>query len=276
MIDRKTLESFVDMKEQEEIIKNVIVSSLDSPLSLLSFVHHYISWNGYFGSGVATLSGKIGRSRNIFRDRDDFIATSDRSVLIASYVFDAARDEFNDKSTSWRDTHRCLAQAFLKGCHNFFKSEIEVPNQIYNEPFWLRGLNARVAQGYGAYSPDTPLHIFHAMGYHLGSEFLADKEFSIIDQKLCSSYPELISYLDKNNFQIGESQHNGYTWLHTHSGHGHAVEADHFDAAIAGVQFAYKYIDPIIEEEMDYHLRQGFLLFARDHQDFFSCINNRG
>ena len=271
MIVRKELEQQVNMKALDEEIQAVVSAAVTTPQRLLSFVHHYISWNGYFGSGVATLAGKIGRSRSVFLDpNEELSAVADRSVLVASYVFDAAREEFNDKSTPWRDTHRCLAQAFLKGSHTFLSEHHTIDDDIYNVPFWLKGLNARVAQGYGAHSSDEAMQIFRAMGYHLGSELLADKEFSLIDSFLQDRFPELISFLHTNTFTIGTKEHNGYTWLHTHSGHGNAVEADHFDYAMRGVKLAYEYLPPEQEKEMDYHLLEGFHLFARDHQEFFT------
>lgn len=271
MITRKTLEQQVDMNQINQEIEAVISAAISTPEKLLSFVHRYISWNGYFGSGVATLAGKVGRSRSVFIDPNEPLkAVADRSVLVASYIFDAARDEFNDKSTPWRDTHRCLAQAFLKGSHTYLAKHHDIHNQIYTSPFWLKGLNARVAQGYGAHSPDEAMHIFHAMGYHLGSELLADKEFSLIDAFLQKRFPELITFLNEHAFLIGDKEHNGYTWLHTHSGHGNAVEADHFAYAMRGIDLAYHYLPKSQEEEMTYHLIEGFRLFARDHQEFFT------
>ena len=275
MVTRTELENLVDAQQINNEITNVISNSLRTPRELLSFIHRYVSWNGYFGSGVATLAGKIGRSRSVFVDREEpFFAVADRSVLVASFVFDAARDEFDHKSTPWRDTHRCLAQAFLKGSHQFFSSENNIDQKIFALPFWLKGLNTRVAQGYGARTPDDALHIFHAMGYHLGSELLADKEFSLIDALLSERFPTLISYLHERSFSVGDEQHNGYTWLRTHSGHGDAVEADHFKYAMRGIEFAYRYLEPEKEEEMDYHLKEGFLLFARDHHEFFTRVQN--
>ena len=271
MITRTILENQVDMIQIDKEIEAVISASISTHENLLSFVERYISWNGYFGSGVATLAGKVGRSRSVFIDPNESLAAvADRSVLVASYIFDAARDEFNDKSTPWRDTHRCLAQAFLKGSHTFFAQKHDISAHIYTSPFWLKGLNTRVAQGYGAHSPDEAMHIFHAMGYHLGSELLADKEFSLIDDFLQKRFPELIIFLDKHSFLIGDKEHNGYTWLHTHSGHGNAVEADHFAYAMRGIKLAYDYLPKPQEEEMTYHLIEGFHLFVRDHQEFFT------
>lgn len=273
MIEKNTLLSLVDVQSVGDVVEKVITQKMQHPTTALSFIHQYVSWNGYFGSGVAALSGKIGRSREIFIDREEtFSPVADRSVLVASYIFDAARDEFDDSHTPWRDTHRCLAQAFLKGSHTYFSATQAIDNNIYKIPFWLKGLHARVAQGYGAHTPDDHMHIFRAFGYHLGSELLADTEFSVIDAQLSHLYPELISFLDENRFPIGDSAHNGYVWLRTHSGHGNAVEAEHFDSAIKGVQFAYQYLDPSREEEMDFYIQEGFLLFAADHHDFFTHV----
>ena len=134
MITRSTLEQQVDMNQIDQEIEAVISDAISTPEKLLSFVHRYISWNGYFGSGVATLAGKVGRSRSVFIDPNEPLkAVADRSVLVASYVFDAARDEFNDKSTPWRDTHRCLAQAFLKGSHTFFAKTHDICLQSKSE-----------------------------------------------------------------------------------------------------------------------------------------------
>ena len=91
VIVRKELEQQVNMKALDEEIQAVISTAVTTPQRLLSFMHHYISWNGYFGSGVATLAGKIGRSRAVFIDpNEELRAVADRSVLVASYVFDAA------------------------------------------------------------------------------------------------------------------------------------------------------------------------------------------
>src|SRR5688572_20616291 len=86
------------------------------PRRLCRFLARYASWNAVFGSGVSALSAKIGRSRSLFLEPGFALPIADRSVLVASYFFDAARDEFDDRDTKHRDTHRCLAQATLWGC----------------------------------------------------------------------------------------------------------------------------------------------------------------
>ena len=47
---------------------------------------------------VASLAGKIGCARHLFTDpAEPFLPAADRNVLVASYIFDAARDEFDDQ-----------------------------------------------------------------------------------------------------------------------------------------------------------------------------------
>lgn len=110
------LRQLCDFDAGVERVERALDRALEGPAELVRFVGRYASWNGWFGSGVAALSGKIGRSRALFVDPDEPVSDlADRSVLVASYFFDAARDEFDDRDTAHRDTHRCLAQALLKG-----------------------------------------------------------------------------------------------------------------------------------------------------------------
>lgn len=249
----------------------------------LRFLFRYAQWNGYFGSGVASLAGKVGRSRKLFREegRDPF-PLSDRSALVASYIFDAARDEFDDSSTNQRDSHRTLGQATVLGAVEFFhpswllKVGREAAEKGLSEPMWLRGLYARVAQGYGNGSPDDHAGCFRAIGFHLGSEVLADAEFSIIDEALREKQPGLVEFLKGHTVEISGVNHNCYHWLAIHSGHldGGGVEADHFEWALQGANFALEYIPKDLRVEAFHQIHQGFRQFAGDHAEFFDRVNN--
>src|SRR5215468_2653454 len=167
------LKGLTDFASHESRVSHAIDAACASPEALLRFFSRYASWNGYFGSGVATLAGKIGRSRGLFRDRGEPIdALADRSVLVASYIFDAARDEFDDRSTAYRDTHRDLAQAFLRGLIHYTRDvapqlveSTATINMRLADPAWLRTLDTRVAQGYGSFSQDLHDTIFAGIGY---------------------------------------------------------------------------------------------------------------
>lgn len=241
--------------------------------SLFRFLQHYTSWNGLFGAGVASMSGKVGRSQGLFIDPEEsYAAVADRSVYIASFLFDAARDEFDDSGTKHRDTHRCLAQATLKGALDYL--DVDPQDARWSQtPMWLQGLRARVATGYGAGSPDDRASVFHAMGYHLGSELLADEEFSLIDGTLRKLQPDFVTAMENTNVRIVKRDHNAYYWVAIHSGLGGGVEADHFKWAVRGVRVALRYTREEEREACREQIYEGFRAFGADHELFFRNVN---
>ncbi|TNE87969.1 MAG: hypothetical protein EP330_16920 [Deltaproteobacteria bacterium] len=242
--------------------------------TLLRFLMRYTSWNGLFGAGVATLSGKVGRSQGLFLDPEETVPyVADRSVYIASFLFDAARDEFDDSATDHRDTHRCLAQATLKGAIDVLGIDVSSPEWA-EMPLWLEAVRGRVATGYGAASADSRDAMFRAMGYHLGSEVLADAEFSMIDQALRRHQPDFVTALENRTVRIVKKDHNAYYWVAIHSGHGGGVEADHFKWAVRGVRVALRYTPEKRRERAREAIYDGFRAFGADHHLFFRHVND--
>lgn len=239
---------------------------------LMLFLARYTSWNQGFGAGVCVLAAKIARSQ-LFWDRSEAIkAVADRNVLVASYFFDAARDEFDDRATAHRDTHRCLAQAMMKGVAQWSELDAAEINRMLEDPMWLTGLQDRVRIGYGSGTRDDAPTIFRAMGYHLGSELLADEEFTTIDKHLREKKPDLVKYLAENKVEIAEQKHDAYLWISSHSGAGGHAEADHFDWAVRGVKMAFDHVEPQHRKELREWLLSGFSDFARDHDLFFARV----
>jgi hypothetical protein len=280
------LTALCDFTQLESRVTAPLRAALPAAEARLRFFGRYASWNGFFGSGVATLSGKIGRARGLFRDPTEPIdVLADRSVFVASFVFDAARDEFDDHETIYRDTHRDLAQAFVSGLIHFGRehspagsatespSQAERLNRLLAEPEWLQTLNARVATGYGAFLPDVRESLFQAIGYHLGSELLADREFSIIDRTLRRELPELVEFLQQHRERIGSLDHCAYQWIAIHSGDGGAVEEDHFAKATESANLALRYSPDELRGGLRGHVHQGFRQFDADHRAFFSNVN---
>lgn len=279
-ITREHLEAVHDFEATHAVVRDVIHQAVADPIHLVRFLGRYTSWNGYFGSGVASLAGKIGRCRGMFMSPEHSIkAVADRNVLVASYFFDAARDEFDDHDTVHRDTHRCLAQSTLLATigfctqYNMLLKEHTFVNDLLSPPMWLRGLNDRVAVGYGVRTPDDKPSVFRAMGYHLGSEVLADQEFSVIDEELRAVQPALVRYLESTTVRIGSADHLAYQWLRIHSGHGGGAEADHFDWAVQGVVRAFRYTRRDQRDELRRQVMLGFKDFAWDHAEFFQNVN---
>ncbi len=277
MISEQRLRQIVDFDADRTLIQSALGAVLDAkaPAGLVRFFARYISWNGFFGAGVATLAGKIARARRLFVDpAEPFAPAADRSVLVASFFFDAARDEFDDHESPERDPHRNLAQAFLKGlaAQVLPAADIAQRNALTADPMWLTALNSAVAAGYGASRPDDLPTLFSAMGYHLGSEVLADQEFSLIDAIL-RGHGDLVQRLEASSVQIGPQAHNAYIWIRIHSGSGGAAEADHFAWATQGVNLALDYVPAELREDLVRQVERGFLAFANDQREFFAQVD---
>ena len=278
-ITEASLRELADFDAAKRQVEDALVQAdKEGPLGLLRFFARYTSWNGFFGSGVASLAGKIGRSRAVFVDPTAAVTLlGDRSVFVASFFFDAARDEFDDRDTVHRDTHRCLAQATLSGILQFankkgYAADTGEINKFLREPKWLHSLNRKVAEGYGNGSDDTRESIMAAIGYHLGSEILADREFSLIDEYMRREQKALAAFMKKAKIKIADQDHIAYQWLQIHSGHGGAAEADHFDWATQGAKLAFGFTPKKHHAAMRLSLDQGFQAFAKHHQTFFTKV----
>ncbi len=276
-VTKESLRALHDPEKAGAEVRRVIEAAGETRLSLTRFVARYAAWNGLFGSGVACLAAKIGRSQGLFHEEGFPGPLADRSVLVASYFFDAARDEFDDRDTEHRDTHRCLAQATVAGLVESSKDEHpELREDRIVEtlavPMWLAALRDRVAVGYGNGTADELPSIFRAIGYHLGSELLADQEFSVIDETLRRLHGELVTELSGREVTIAGQPHRCYQWIGIHSGHGGGAEADHFEWAISGVRKAFEFVDSADHEALREQLDHGYRDFASDHDVFFSHV----
>lgn len=240
--------------------------------SLVRFFVKYASWNGRFANGVAALSSLIGDQCDLFLEAGLPKTVADRSNFVASHFFDAARDEYDDHINPARDTHRCMAQATILAMTEILNLGTGILDE--GEGDELNRLNVAVRTGYtGSAVADEGIliQVFFAMGYHLGSELLADREFSIIDSHLRSTRNDLVQDLMRKTITLAGANHRCYTWIGVHSGAigGGGVEADHFDAAVDGVRQAIKFIRADQIPQSIEAIKRGFMAFANDHEAFF-------
>ena len=241
-----------------------------APERLLSVLGRYIQFNSAFGAGLANLAGEIAARQGLFRDAQEPLRiVADRSAEVASDFFFAAIDEFDDRATPWRDTHRTLAQATLKGAGSFFGY---TPGQL-NDAVRINAATttavSRVWEGYGVGARLEDPRLFGAMGFHTGSEILADQEFVIIDRTLRRDRPDLVRALEAMKVEILGQKHNAYYWIRIHTG----VEAEHFDAALKGVNNALRFYaaeaDPAAVKAW---ILDGFTRFADVQSEFMAGL----
>ena len=239
---------------------------------LLRVLGRYIHFNSVFGGCVARLAGSIALEQSLFRDRDDSLEiTEDRSTEVAAPVFLAAVDEFGDQSTPARSTHRTLAQATLKAAGEFFGHEPTMLNRIVTINRITHLAIQEICGGY--YVPAIGgAWVASPMGFHLGSERLADEEFRILDRYLRTMHPRLVEHLERTHVTSGGNNHPAYHWVATHA----TVERVHAELALDAVNFALKYCvksksdvlsfkDAIIEGFIDFcHVQTGFMEHIAD------------
>jgi hypothetical protein len=201
-------------------------------------VGRYVQFNSAFGPGLANLAGEIAARQGLFVDRDEPLRlAADRAAEVASDFFYAAVDEFDDRLTPWRDTHRTLAQATLKAMGAHFGYTPEQLNDVIRiNPGTHQAMN-KVWDGYGVGASLGEDRLFRAMGFHAGSEVLADAEFNVLDAALRKRAPEMVEAIQKAKVSVGGQAHDAWYWVRIHT----SVEADHFDAALKGVNGALRY-----------------------------------
>jgi len=213
------------------------LSHIADKADFLRLFARYVHFNSIFGSGVANLAGAIAARQDLFRDlQEPATLTADRSVEVASYFFATAVDEFAGKSDRRQYTHRFLAQASLKAAAQFFGYGGSALDRSAPLNKATRMAVREVMQGYGLQQPMEEENLFSAMGFHLGSEILADAEFRILDNCLHSKWRELAEFMERSPRFAG----GGYgadSWVHLHA----RIEADHFELARTGSNRAFVY-----------------------------------
>jgi hypothetical protein len=246
------------------------VEAAQEPKRLLSVLGRYVQFNSAFGPGLANLAGEIAARQGLFVDAEEPVKLlADRAAEVAADFFYAAVDEFDDRQTPWRDTHRTLAQATIKGLGRHFGYRLEELDGVISINDETRAAMARVFDGYGVGVRLEERALFEAMGFHVGSEILADREFVVIDETLRRSRGELVRALEAMQVEILGSRHNAYYWIRIHTG----VEAEHFDAALKGVNRALRYYaggqDPA---QVKAWILGGFDRFARVQEGFMAAL----
>jgi hypothetical protein len=192
--------------------------------ALMQMLAQYIQFNSVFGAGVANLAGEIARKQDIFSDPAEAVSMlADRSCDVAATIFFAAIDEFGR-----RKTHRSMAQDTLRETAQFFNipsDKLKTLGMPLSET--VIAMSA-VVDGYCLDRSSTGEDLLFGIGFHIGSELLADQEFNILDNYLRRHHPLLVACLQKKK---------AYTWVSVHT----TVEADHFDAALESANLALKF-----------------------------------
>ena len=219
---------------------------------LLCGLAQYIHFNSVFGGGVANLAGEIARRQDLFRDTGEPIEMlADQSVEVAAKIFFAAVDEFGR-----RKTHRAMAKETLRALAQYYGYAAK---NIHVAKATNTAIKS-VSRGYCLNQSATDRDILRSIGFHMGSELLADGEFNIIDRFLQSKHSNLSECLKRQG---------AYAWISVHT----TVEADHFDAAVEGANCALQhYVGSSLKAKT--WILEGFGSFARVQTEFMRSMKD--
>jgi hypothetical protein len=237
---------------------------------LFQILGRYVQFNSAFGPGVANLAGEIGARPWLFQDASEPLHfAADRAAHVASDFFYAAVDEFDDRLTPWRDTHRTLAQATLKGLASHLGFDTQRLNRLLEPDASAQRAQSQVFEGYGIGAALSEEALFRAMGFHTGSEILADPEFTQIDAHMRQAHPDVVAALEPMKIEIAGERHDAYYWIRIHTG----VEIEHFDAALKGANNALRfYAGETDRATLKGYVLAGFSRFAEVQAEFMAGL----
>lgn len=258
----------------ERDVRRACEAAVRSPLAQFLFIDRYTRWNGYAGALVARLAGNIGQSQDLFLDPDEpDLAQAVRGMSIARHVLDATIDEHLDKGH--RVPHRTLAQAMRKAAADYAGLDLERRNALSAPPTWLQDVVARTFACYGGTAHDADA-LLRALGTHIASESLADREYAMIDRVFRAErhHSGFYQYLRERDFRVeleGRPVH-AYAWITLHATFdSEGVEAEHLAEAMHALDAAARY-RPEPRERVLSLAREGFRVFADIQRDFFAHI----
>ena len=241
----------------------------ESAKDLLWVLHRYIQFNAVFGGGVASLAGRIAVRQALFRDPEDGIAAlADRAAEVASTIFYAAIDEFGDPTKVHRVTHRTMAQVTLRAVAQFFGYGPSDLNALLRPDAATQIAVAGVLRGYGVERAMDDSQIFRAIGFHIGSELLADQEFCILDGFLRERHPKMVRWLEQTALQFGDARVCAYTWVACHT----TVEAEHRDAGFTGASRALRCAPEGSATRLRECIVEGFAAFSEVQSEFMRSL----
>jgi hypothetical protein len=268
----ETFDNLFDRQMNNANIEATIELAASDPVKLYYFMQRYAYFNSYAGSLVARLASSIGISYQLFRQNEvAVIDQSDRGLEIAAKVLAATIDEHADAGAQ-QVPHRTLAQVTLKAVSEYAKLGDNELNQVAQAPAWMQAIITDLINGYQGKIDDLEA-IVTALGFHIGSELLADREYSLIDKvvRYTNRGSGFDAWLQGKQVEVGGKRLSPWYWIVVHGKHNASgVEADHFELALDALNLLAEY-RPESNEQIWQWASRGFLDFAELQQRLFAC-----
>lgn len=235
---------------------------------LVEFFRRFALYNQSFPGGVLSLAGAFHVRDDIFRDVNDPISDNrDRSLVIASHIAFVAEDEFALKNRTHRITHRMMAQDVVKEAISYAGWSVKQFNDRFMDETEYRQKASALKNGYRLGKYNTDRDLFSGLGFHLGSERLADIEFNAVNDLMKNHFPEFVAQANQSTGSTGVPV---YGWISVHT----SVEVDHYDysmkAAIDSLTFYNEH--EISQKDAYNEIINGFDEFVTFQQNMFQWL----
>ena len=238
------------------------LDSIASDGALLRFLHRFVLFNDALAARVPFLVGLIHLTPNLFVDPqadEDFCRQSNGRV--AAYVAKAANDEYSTQDGS-NLVHQYLSQMFFRGVLGHYA----IDGRDFNRQFPVPArLSALLDEARGTFFLERgPEQIFCALGFHVGLEFFAHKEFNLVDAYLRTRHRSLVTSLERDG-----GAGAAYQWLAIHT----VVEIAHYRAGLEALDAAVAYYyDRDRAPHMRSRIEDGFAAFVDLQHRYYRAI----
>ncbi len=261
-----------DFEQIEGTITSTLRLVVKDPVALYLFFQRYSHFNGYASAMIARLASTIGLSRYTFNNPELIVKEeADRGMDIAAQVMSAAADE----GANGTPVHRALAQFAVKTVGDYAELDPQERNQFAQIPSWLQEVVRDVISTYEG-KIDDEASMVRAMGFHMASEILGDREYALLDMVVRYENEGIgfDRYLrqEAKPVLINDRRYLPWTWILIHSKHnGTGVEVEHSEFALNALNMAVRY-GSASEKQMKVWAEEGFRTFVELQQRLFREI----
>lgn len=268
-IHESELEEILNRFKGIETWEKVLIES--SEINLFAIMAQYIHFNTFAGAGVATVAGQIAAQVHLFKNHQQPIDfASDTSYIIARGLFYAGIEEFG--GVDLNTTHREMAQRLLQYTGIYFNLDIDAMNRLASPiPSTVRAME-EMKKGFGIGIKVSELALFERIGFQLGSEDLADKEYTKAYRILKSKYPPYLEFLNKNNALAWIPIHARAEDSQTKSNTQTSLELYHFDQALKSANRAIVDYVGDVTDPREFTIK-GYVRFAAMHERFMKGLS---
>ena len=255
-----------DFEQIERTVTSTVRLAIKDPIALYLFFQRYSHFNGYASAMISRLASTIGLSRYTFSNPELIVKEeADRGMDIAAQVMSAAADE----GANGTPVHRALAQLTVKTVGDYAELTDRERNTFAKIPSWLQEIIRDVISNYEG-KIDDEASLVRAMGFHMASEMLGDREYALLDMVV--RYENKGIGFDRYLKQeakpvlINDHRYTAWSWVLIHSRHdGTGIEVEHSEFAVSALNMAVRY-GSASEKQMKIWAEEGFRAFVELQQ----------